>query len=90
MWDQSRDNITPRAKGVLSEKGVYSPSPLTWPFTKKSDGTQKLLTTGSVDGCSVLPETQLVGIRLRMDTTWVLYVGVFPSPMGAFIEMPEF
>ena len=31
--------------------------------TKKSDGTEKFATTGSVDGCSVLPETLFVGNR---------------------------
>ena len=57
------------------EKGVHSPQPTTWPSTKKSDGMEKFVTTGSVDGCSVLPETQFVGTRLRMDATLALYVG---------------
>ena len=45
--------------------------------------------TGSVDGCNVLPETQLVGDRLHVDTTQVLYVGVH-SPWGAPGERLEF
>ena len=66
-------------------RGCTVPSPLTWPSTKKSDGTETLATTGSVDGCSVLPEIQLVGTRLRVETTQVL-----SSPVGAAGEMPEF
>ena len=50
------------------------------PCTKKSDGTKEFVTTDSMDGCSVLPETQFVGTRLRVDATWVLSVGV-PSPL---------
>ena len=55
------------------------PSPLIWPSTKEFSGTEKFATTGSVDGCSVLPETQFVWNRLCIDTTWVKSVGVsFP------------
>ena len=38
-----------------------------------------------MDGCNVLPETQFVGTRLRVDTTRASYVGVaFP-----LAELPE-
>ena len=47
-----------------------------------------LVTTGSLDGCSVLSETQSVGTRLRVNTTQVSSVGV-PPPMGIAIERPE-
>ena len=37
-----------------------------------------------MDGCNVLPETQFVGTRLRVDTTRVLYVGgSFPPCVAA-------
>ena len=38
--------------------GCTVPSPLTWPSTKKSDGTEELVMTGSVDGCSVPTKSQ--------------------------------
>ena len=38
----------------------------------------------------VLPETQFVWTRLRMDTTQVLYVGGFIPPWGAAREGSEF
>ena len=61
------------------------PSPLTWPSTKKSDGTKEFATTDSMDGWNVLPETQFVGTRLRVDTSRVLSAGVtFP-----LAELPE-
>ena len=47
------------------------PCPLIWSSTMKSDGTKKLATTGSVDGCSVLSETKFVSTSLRVDTTRV-------------------
>ena len=62
-------------------RGCTVPSPLTWPSTKKSDGTEKLATTDSEDGFSVLPETKFVWTRLRVDTTRVLSAGV-PFPYG--------
>ena len=55
-------------------RGCTVPSPLTWP-PLRNPITQKLATTGSVDGCSVLPEAQFFGIRQRVDITWVLSVG---------------
>ena len=55
------------------------------PLTKKSDGTKEFATTASMDGCSVLPETQFVGSRLRVDTTRVLSVGV-TFPFGELQE----
>ena len=64
-------------------KGCTVPSPLSWPFAKKSDGTNEFATTDSMDGCNVLPETQFVGSRLRVDATWVLSVGGSLPPWGA-------
>ena len=66
-------------------RGCAVPSPLTRPSTKKSDGTIEFVMTDSMDGCNVLPEIQFVRTRLRVDTTWVLSVGV-PFPLG---ELPE-
>ena len=43
-----------------------------------------------MDGCNVLPETQFVGTRLRVDTTRVLYVGGNLPPCGAAGERSEF
>ena len=66
-------------------RGCTVPSQLTWPSTKKSDGTKEFATTDSMDGCKVLPETQSFRTRLRVDTTRVLYVGVtFPR-----VGLPE-
>ena len=47
-------------------------------------------TTGSLDGFSVLPETQLAWTCLRVDTTRVLSVGGLLPPIGAAGERPEF
>ena len=46
--------------------------------------------TDSMDGCNVLPETQFVKTRLRVDTTRVLSVGVPFPPWGAVGERSEF
>ena len=54
---------------------MHRPSSLTWPSSKKSDGTEEFATTGSMDGCSVLPETQFGGTRLRVVITRVLSLG---------------
>ena len=43
-----------------------------------------------MDGCNVLPETQFVGTRLRVDTTRVLSVGGSPPPWGTAGERSEF
>ena len=43
-----------------------------------------------MDGCNVLPVTQFVGTRLRVDTTWVLYVEGSLPPWGAARERSEF
>ena len=64
-------------------RGYIVPRPLTWPSTKKSYDTEKLEMTGSVDGCSVLPETQFFETGLCMDTTRLLSVGATRRPMGA-------
>ena len=71
-------------------RGCTVPSPLTWPSTKKSDGTKEFATTDSMDGCNVLPETQFVGTRLRMDTTQVFSVRGSLPPWGAARERSEF
>ena len=71
-------------------RGCTVPSPLTWPSTKKSDGTKEFATTDSMDGCNVLPETQFVGTRLRVDITRVLSVGGKLPPCGAAGERSEF
>ena len=65
------------------------PRPLTCPSAKKSDCTGMFVTTGSVDGRSVLPETQFVCTRLRIDTTRALSVENSLPPMGAAEERPE-
>ena len=75
----------PCAKEVQSEKGVHCPQPTNLTSTKKSDGTNESATTDSMDSCNVLPESQFIGTRLRVDTTRVLFVGV-PFPLG---ELPE-
>ena len=80
----------PCAKEAESEKGGTVPSPLTWPSTNKSDGTKEFATTDSMDGCNVLPETQFVGTRLRVDTTRVLFVGGSLPPWGAAGERSDF
>ena len=71
-------------------RGCTVPSPLTWPSTKKSDGTKEFATTDSMDGCNVLPETQFVGTCLRVDTTWVLSVGGNLPPCAAAGERSDF
>ena len=43
-----------------------------------------------MDGCNVLPETQFVGSRLRVDTTRVLSVGGSLPPFVAAGERSEF
>ena len=67
-------------KKLKVRRGCTVPSQLTWPSTKKSDGTEKFVMIGSVDGCSVLSETQFVGTQLHVDTTWVLFA-VVPFPL---------
>ena len=57
---------------------------------RKSDGVGKFSRTGSVEGCSVLQGSELVGTRLRVDTTRVFFCRWFPSPIGAAGERPEF
>ena len=71
-------------------RGSTVPGQLTWPSTKKSDGTENFLMAGSVDGCSVLLETQLDRKSINVDTTQALSVGGFLPPMVAAGERPEF
>ena len=47
-----------------------------WPSIKKSDNTEMFVLAGSVDGCSVLSETQFAWTHLCMNTTQVISVGV--------------
>ena len=71
-------------KKLIVRRGCTVFSPLTWPFTKKFDGTKEFATTDSMDGWNVQPETQIVGTRLRVNTTRVLCVcGGFPSSLGS-------
>ena len=51
---------------------------------------QKVMTNGSVNGGSVLPEIQFVGTRQYVDTTRVLSAGGSHPPMAAAGERPEF
>ena len=67
---------------------MHSPQPIFCLPTKKSDGTKLSTTTGSVDGCIILPETDFVGTSLRVDTTRVSSAGGFLPPMGAAGERP--
>ena len=66
-------------------RGCTVPSLLSWSSTKASDGTVEFPTTGPVDGCSILLETQFVGTHLHVDNTWVLFVGA-SLPLR---ELPE-
>ena len=69
-------------------RGCTIPYPLTWPSIKKFNGIEKLATTGSVDGYSVLSENQSIGTRMRVDITRVLIVK--ESPMKAAGERQHF
>ena len=89
MSDRSRDNNTPCAGEAYGEKGVHSPRPLTGPSSKKSDGTEKCVMTGSVDGCIILPVTSFVRSLLCVDATLILSVGEF-LPLLELLERPEF
>ena len=62
-------------KKLKVRRGCIVPNQSTWPTTKKSNRAENVATTGSVDGCSILPETKLLGTHLRMDTAWALSVG---------------
>ena len=77
-------------KKLKVKRGCTVPSPLSCPSTKKSDGTNESASTDSMDGCNILPETKLVGTRLRVDTTRVLSVGGSIPPWGAAGERSEF
>ena len=55
----------------------------------KSDGTNVFATVDSMDGCNVLPDTQFVGTRLRVDTTRVSSVGGSLPPWGAARKRSE-
>ena len=84
LWITSFSSLlNPCAEGVCGEKGCSFPCPLSWPSIEKSDGTEGFVMIGSVDGCSVLSESQFVEACLGMDTTQVLYVSL-PSPLGSY------
>ena len=70
-------------KMFIVRRGCTVPNPLSWPSTKKSDGTEEFAMTGSVDGCSILPETKFVGTCLCVDTTEVFICMGFSAPMEA-------
>ena len=70
-------------RSLKSEKRLHFTQHILWPSTKKSDGTEELTATGSVDGCSVLQDTKIVGICLLVHTIRVLSVQV-PFPMGSY------
>ena len=44
-------------------RGCTVLSPPMWPSTKKSDGTEKFMATGSVDGCNILLVTHYGSYR---------------------------
>ena len=58
-------------------------------FTKKSNGTEELVMTGSVDACSDLPENQFVVTSLHVDTAQVFVSGSLLHWISAG-ERPEF
>ena len=58
--------------------------------TRKYDGTEEIATTGSTDGSIVQTETRFVETRLRVDSSWVLYVAGSVPLRGTAGEMPEF
>ena len=71
-------------KKLKVRRGCTVPRTQTWPC----NGTEELATTGSVDGCSALLETQFVGSHLSVDTTQPMSVGGLP-PMEAAGERSE-
>ena len=77
-------------KKLRVRRGCTVPSQLTWLSTRKSDGTQVFATTGSVDGCSVLLETQFAETCLREDIMLVLSVGGSLTPEEATGERQDF
>ena len=93
LYQCRTDHVT-TSRHVLEKlkvkRGCTVPSRQTWPSTKKPDDTETSATTGSVDGCSVMPETQFVGTRLRVDTRRILSVGCFLPPIGTIGMRPEY
>ena len=69
--------------------GCTVPSPLTWPSTTKCDDTKTFAMTGSVDGCSVLPEIQYVLTSCAFSPHVLSVVRFLPST-GAAAERSEF
>ena len=66
-------------------RGAQSPAHLIDHSVRNPMSKKSLRQSDSMDGCNVLPETQFVGTRQRVDTTRVLSVGV-PFPLG---DLPE-
>ena len=77
-------------KKVKVRRGCTVPSPLTRASTKKSDGTKEFAMTDSMDGYNVLPMTQFIGTRLRVDTTQVFSMRGSLPPWGYAGERSEF
>ena len=65
-----------------SENGMHIPQPTNLAFRHEIWWHGKLATTGLVDGCSVLPETQIDGFHMRVGAAQDLSVGV-PFPYGS-------
>ena len=70
------------SKKIKVKSGCTFPSPVTWPSTKISDGTEELAITGSVDGCSVMPKIRFVGNGMRVDNTRVFVPSAKLSERG--------
>ena len=69
---------------LIVRRGFTVPNRLTWPSTKNSFGTKTYVTTGSLNGCSIQPETKFVSTRVCVDTARVLCVGRFLT----LLELP--
>ena len=57
-------------------RGAHTPTALTRPSTKKSDGAMKMATIRTVDGSIVLPETLFGEIRQRVGSTRFYLLGI--------------
>ena len=79
----------PCAKEAQSEKRVHSPQPTNLTIHQEIRWHKRVCKTDSMDGCNVLPQTQFVGIRLRVDTTRVFFVRGSLPPWGAAGERSE-
>ena len=50
LLNRGLNHVLKKAKCKV-RRGCTVPNPLSWPATKKSDGTEKFATTVSGDGC---------------------------------------